>query len=97
MAGENFKDFVSRSDGFSGKCWILKNFVRRTLKKKFNCNKINPYKYYIIIKKLSLSTDFSITQFELNLSHKRIGNEGAGTLGLEGVGGGVGGRVGGGV
>ena len=67
IAGENFKDFVSRSDGFSGKLRIFKNFVRRILKKNLNCNKINPNKFYIIMKKLSQMTDFSITHLELNL------------------------------
>ena len=65
--GENFRNLVSPSDGFSGKREIFKNFVRRTLKKIFIYNKINPDKYYILMKKLSQLTDFSITHFELNL------------------------------
>ena len=42
--GENFRNLVSPSDGFSGKREIFKNFVRRTLKKIFKYNKFNPDK-----------------------------------------------------
>ena len=47
----------------------------------YNYNKINPDKYYILMKKLSQLTDFGITHFALNLYENQIDDECAGTLG----------------